>query len=315
MKAWTRTQEVTMAGLPHQGVVVGVDGYPSSQAALEWAAEEALRFNTGLHLLHATDIDWLVAASLISRADDHPVTDAILDAAVDQLQRRFPDLRVSAQATTGTAAQDLTCASVHAREIVLGSHGRAQSRLPLGSVAHAVAMHAACPVVVVRESGNPEARTGPVVVGVDGSELSLSAVDFALEQAARRGTSMIAIHAWWVEFVDGVVVTTPGSAQWQKAAERMRLDVAETLAGCRERYPDVDVSVRLEQARPADALVEASEYASLVVVGARGHGGFAGLLLGSVSRELLMHAAGPVAVARSAPPIRGSRTHAEDSEP
>jgi nucleotide-binding universal stress UspA family protein len=252
---------------------------------------------------------------LISRAEDHPVTDDVLDVAVGQLRQRFPDLAVSAQATTGTAAHDLTRASAQAREIVVGSHGHAQSRLPLGSVAHAVAMHADCPVVVVRESGNADARSGPVVVGVDGSELSAYAVDFALEQAAHRGTSLIAIHAWWVEFVDGVVVTTEGSAQWQKAAERMRLDVAETLAGCRERHPDVEVTVRLEQSRPADALVGASEYASLVVVGARGHGGFAGLLLGSVSRELLMHAAGPVAVARSASPIRSSTTPTEEAKP
>jgi nucleotide-binding universal stress UspA family protein len=304
-----------MAGLPHENVVVGIDGSKPSLVAMEWAAEEALRFNTGVKLLHATDLDWLVAAALISRAEDHPVTDEVLDVAADQLRQQFPGLRVSAQATTGTAAHDLTYASTHAREIVVGSHGHSQSRLPLGSAANAVAMHAACPVVVVREYANPDARFGPVVVGVDGSQLSVSAVDFAFEQADHRGTSVVALRAWWLEFVDGVVVTTPGSPQWQKAAERMRLDVAETLAGCRERYPDVDVTVRLEQARPAEALVEASEYASLVVVGARGWGGFAGLLLGSGSRELLMHAVGPVAVARSVSPIRSSTATAKEATP
>jgi nucleotide-binding universal stress UspA family protein len=300
MEASDQTEEDLMADLLHPGtIVVGVDGSKSSQIALEWAAEEAQRFHTGLHLLHATDIDWLVAASLISHAEDHPVTDDVLDAATSQLRSRFPDIRVTAQATTGTAAHDLTSVSARAaREIVVGSHGRSESRLPLGSVAHAVAMHAACPVVVVREAGAHAARSGPVVVGVDGSALSANAVEFALEQAARRGTSLVAVHAWWLEFVDGVVVTTPGTPEWEKAAERMRLDVAETLAGRRERYPDVDVSIRLMHARPAEALVEASEQACLVVVGARGCGGFAGLLLGSVSREVVMQAAAPVAVVR-----------------
>lgn len=80
----------------------------------------------------------------------------------------------------------------------------------------------------------------------------------------------------------------------------MLLEVAETLAGHRDRYPDVEVAVQLVHDRPAESLVEASEDAPLVVVGARGRGGFAGLLLGSVSRELLMHASGPVAVVRQA---------------
>lgn len=183
-----------MAPLPHtEAIVVGVDGSKQSQIALGWAAAEAQRFGTGLHLLHATDIDWLVAASLISRAEDHPSSDDVLDAATSQLRAQFPGLRVSSQATTGSPAHDLIEASRRAREVVVGAHGRAPSHVPLGSVAHAVAMHAVCPVVVVRESGN--ALAGPVVVGVDGSPLSAGAVGFALEQAARRGTSVVAIHA------------------------------------------------------------------------------------------------------------------------
>lgn len=288
-----------MASGPHPGsILVGIDGSKQSEVAIEWAASEAQRLNVGLHLLHATDIDWLVAASLISRAEENPTSDEVLDAAVGRVREQFPRLRVSAQATTGSPAHDLTKISVQAREVVVGAHGRTPSHVPLGSVAHAVAMHAACPVVVVRAPVNAAALSGPVVVGVDGSAVSAKAVAFALEQASLRGTSLVAIHAWWLEVVEGVVATTPGGPEWRRAEELMQLGVAETLAGHRDRYPDVDVSVRLVRTRPAEALVEASADASLVVVGARGRGGFAGLLLGSVSREVLLNAAGPVAVVR-----------------
>jgi nucleotide-binding universal stress UspA family protein len=136
----------------------------------------------------------------------------------------------------------------------------------------------------------------PVVVGVDGSASSLRAVDFAFDEAARRATRLVAVHSWWIEVVEGMVVTTPGSPQWQLAAERMHADVAESLAGHRERYPEVDVEMRMVNDHPVDALVSASGDAALLVVGSRGRGGFAGLLLGSVSRGALTRASCPVAV-------------------
>ena len=85
-------------------------------------------------------------------------------------------------------------------------------------------------------------------------------------------------------------MTTPGSPQWREVRERQRLTVGETMAGWQEKYPDVKVEVHIEHGRPADALVAASERASLLVVGARGRGGFGGLLLGSVSHAVLHRA-------------------------
>ena len=288
-----------MAAPFHPGsIVVGVDGSKHAGHAVTWAAEEAQRQGGRLQLLHAVDIDWLVAATVIRRTHDRPTTDDVVDQAMAQVREGFPDLEVTAQATTGTPAHDLIQASAHAAEVVVGARGRTGAQLPLGSVAHAVAMHAACPVVVVRESDWRPAATAPVVVGVDGSARSAKAIDFALEQAARRGVRLVVLHAWWLEFVDGVVVTTPGSPEWQRTEELLRLGVAESLAGRRQNHPDVEVVTEIVHTRPAEALVEASQTASLVVVGARGRGGFAGLLLGSVSRELLMHASGPVAVVR-----------------
>ncbi|HET7477138.1 MAG TPA: universal stress protein [Dermatophilaceae bacterium] len=292
-----------MASPAHPGsIVVGVDGSPLSDLAVDWAAAEAHRHAVPLHLLHAVNLDWLVAASVISDATEHPAADEVLERAADRARAAFAGLRVTAQVTTGSAAHDLVRASADAREVVLGAHGRTRSHVPLGSIGTAVAMHAECPVVVARpyaaaEPASDRAR-GPVVVGVDGSALSARAIDFAVEHAALTGTSVVAVHAWWLDFIEGEIPTEADSADWQRARELMEVRVAESLAGRRERYPDVEVSPRFVHAPPGDALVEASAEASLLVVGARGRGGFSALLLGSVSRGVLMRAACPVAVVR-----------------
>ncbi|WP_228985011.1 universal stress protein, partial [Streptomyces sp. DH12] len=82
-----------------------------------------------------------------------------------------------------------------------------------------------------------------------------------------------------------------------EAEERL---VSEALAGCRERYPGVSVESRAPRGQTREALIEASRSARLLVVGARGRGGFAGLTLGSVSQAVLHHAYCPVAVVRGA---------------
>jgi nucleotide-binding universal stress UspA family protein len=281
---------------PHS-VVVGVDGSAGSDAALDWAVDEATRRRLPLHLVHATNVDYLVAAAMLNPADAPPAVDDLVEAARDKVLAGSPDLRVTAEASTGAAAHDLVHRSEQAECVVVGAHGRSGVRGALGSVSLQVAMHARCPVVVIRttEAGRPE---GPVVVGVDGSATSHEALGHAFEWASLRGVPLTVVYAWWIEFVDGVVVTTPGSPQWRAVEERQRLVVAETMAGWRERFPDVAVDVRIEHSRPVDAITAASEGASLVVVGARGRGGFRGLLLGSVSHGVLHRAHCPVAVVR-----------------
>jgi nucleotide-binding universal stress UspA family protein len=278
-------------------IVVGVDGSAGSQAALEWAVDDASRRRLRLHLVHATNIDYLVAASMLNPADAPGVADDLVEAAQEQVRRTSPDLTVTAEASTGAPAHDLIQRSEGAEAVVVGARGKGPVRGALGSVSLQVAMHARCPVVVVR-GGEPELRTGPVVVGIDGSALSREALGYAFEQASLRDAALVVVYAWGIEFVDGVVVTTPGTPQWDKAVERQRLTVAETMAGWQEKYPDVEVEVRIEHGRPRDTLAAASQAASLVVVGARGRGGFRGLLLGSVSHAVLHAAPCPVAVVR-----------------
>lgn len=282
----------------HPGaVVVGVDGSEGSNAALAWAVDEASRRRLPLHLVHATNIDYLVAAAMLNPATAPEALDDLVEAARDWVLTTSPGLHVTAEASTGSAAHDLVRRSQGAECVVVGAEGKRAVRGALGSVSLQVAMHAKSPVVVVRGRDAGTAG-GPIVVGVDGSALSRDAVGYAFEQASLREAPLLVVYAWWIEFVDGVVVTTPGSPQWAQVEERQRLTVAETMAGWQEKYPDVRVEVRIEHNRPIEALAAASEGARLAVVGARGRGGFRGLMLGSVSHGVLHRAHCPVAVVR-----------------
>src|SRR5699024_8798009 len=101
---------------------------------------------------------------------------------------------------------------------------------------------------------------------------------------------------WNVEVENGVVVTEPGSAEWETVDRRYR-DMAErTIAADREAHPEIDVTVEVHHGRAADVLVEVAQGADLLVVGSRGRGGFRGMLLGSVSQRVLGRATCPVGV-------------------
>ncbi len=144
--------------------------------------------------------------------------------------------------------------------------------------------------VVTRMPYHPDSKR--VVVGVDGSTGSRKALEFAFEHADRSGSSVTAVHAW-----RNLARGFPGGGLIEEiqAAERV---LAEALAGFADQYPDVEVTTEAVPMAPQRALADASTAAELVVVGSRGLGAFAGLLLGSVSQSVLHHAHCPVAVVR-----------------
>jgi nucleotide-binding universal stress UspA family protein len=154
-----------------------------------------------------------------------------------------------------------------------------------------VAGHTTCPVAVVRQP--PAQPRGEVVVGVDGSPAGAEAVGFAFAEASFRGAVLRAVHAWSRPIAGGGPFAL---ADAEEMAQDERRVLAEALVGWSERYPDVKVTERLEHGHPVDVLREASTRADLLVVGSRGRGDLAGLLLGSVSHSLLHHAACPLAV-------------------
>ena len=140
-----------------------------------------------------------------------------------------------------------------------------------------------------------------IVVGVDGSEESRKALEFACAAAAPSGADVVAL-ATWTE--PPVPVDPPfGSVPWG-ASSTMQEVVTRLVDGvvdeAQERHPDVKIHRQVEPGNAAQALIDASKDADLVVVGSRGHGGFAGMLLGSVSQHVAAHSACTVVVARLA---------------
>jgi nucleotide-binding universal stress UspA family protein len=224
----------------------------------------------------------------------------LLIAAETRAQLAAPDVKVTSQLVVGDAAPALLQCARDAELLVVGSRGLGGFLgLLVGSVGVAVAAHAPCPVIVVRPRPDNRPRTvgDSVVVGADGSELSAAAIQFAFQTAARRKVGLTAVRVW----------TPPRSAHparipLDKIEATERRQLLDTLKDSRQRFPDVDVELELvRDNHPGRALIESSTQACLVVVGTRGHGGFAGLLLGSVSQSVLEHASCPVAVVRRRP--------------
>ena len=284
-------------------MVVGADGSAPGLEAVAWAAREAEIRHVALQVVHALarpahlPLDAALPRSVRERF--RVTADAVVEEALLRARAEAPDADVSGLVIPGEPLSVLVAQTRSAAMAAVGHRGLNGFRgTPLGSVATGLAAHAECPVVVVREPARP---AGPVVLGVDGSAAGKAAVRFAFQEASVQGADINAVHAWttWNAPMPPPTDETEPYAYGpgMLAAEEERL-LAETLAGMRTRYPDVRVERSTVHGPARSALIEASRTARLTVVGSRGRGGFAGLLLGSVSRAVLHHAHSPVAVVR-----------------
>jgi nucleotide-binding universal stress UspA family protein len=174
--------------------------------------------------------------------------------------------------------------------VVVGARGQGSlAGLLLGSVGSQVAECASGRVVVVRGHWRVPGRIpGPIVVGTEGSDASEAAVEFAFEEAALRGTFLLAVCA----LADAPATLGGG--------RRVRADFEHLITGWERKHPEVAVRRHIADGAARGALLEAAHDAQMLVVGARGSGGIAGMMLGSVGRALLQHAPCPVGVAHSA---------------
>ncbi|MCE7000675.1 universal stress protein [Saccharothrix sp. S26] len=279
-------------------IVVGVDGSESALTAVRWAAEEAARHRVPLRLVHAYELpgrgypEMLVSGREVREAFEEQGR-AWLETAASSVRDLVPEVRTSVVVAQPAAA--MVDASREARLVVLGSQGLgAFLGMLVGSVAVSVAAHGRSPVVVVR---GPYPATGPVVLGVDGSPAGEAAIALAFEEASVRAAALVALMAW-TPLLAGTPYADTIRVQWQDMEEQQRQLLAQRLAGWQEKYPDVAVDRRVVRERAAKALIDASRDAQLLVVGSRGRGGFAGLLLGSTSQALVHHASCPLAVVR-----------------
>ncbi|MGS2617020.1 universal stress protein [Micromonospora sp. LZ34] len=272
-------------------VVVGVDGSPPSLVAAEHAAQAALGRGRPLHLVHGYlhPLGYGVPLNPYDLGIPAPTEEAqkMLAQTAAHLTARWPGLTVEVRQVAGGPGATLVEESKRAELLVVGSRGHGGfAGLLLGSVGNQVAAHAHCPVLVVRPAEQPVPATGPVLVGLDGSEPAELAVGYAADEAARREVGLVLVHV------------APAAGDAAEQAELGGL-LATAAASVRGSHPGVAVEERiLRGAGPEQALVDASRDAALVVVGSRGRGGFTGMLLGSVSQALVQHAHCPVLVAR-----------------
>ncbi len=286
----------------HLGVVVGVDGSPSSTMAVRWAARKASMRNVGLTVVHVSEPPavWPAAPipAVIYQRHDEEVRKLVADAikiAEDSVQNgNRPE--IDSELLRAAPVPTLIDLSKEAHMMVVGCRGQdALQRTLLGSVSTGLIHHAHCPVAVIHDEApillGPSQL--PVLVGVDGSPASEQATAIAFDEASFRGVDLLAVHAWTDSDTSGVL-----SRQWSALQSQAAEILAERLAGWQERYPDVTVHRRLVLDRPARHLLDESESAQLVVVGSHGRGGFAGMLLGSVSTAVAHAARIPVIVAR-----------------
>ena len=290
-------------------IVVGVDGSAASYGAVRWAAHEAVIRSTRLLLLCCVDDDLITLS-------DYPIPDAYFDLLNERADKDLTEAKALAETEIAEAGADiaidtkrLLCEprlglqrmSESAELLVMGAEGQTP-RVPglLGRVADALTSHAACPVVVVREHPGPvqDNTPNPVVVGVDGSRSGESAVRLAYEEASLRNAPLVAIHAWNFTRLRPVFKPDRAGLSWDDARTAEEAVLAESLAGYREKYPDLEVSQLVVDGEPVAALRDASAQAALLVLGSRGRGNFIARVLGSTSRVLLNTASCPVLIAR-----------------
>lgn len=288
--------------MPHEKVVVvGVDGSEASLAAVDWAVAEATRTGWRLHVVCAYALPSFTAASLdggYAAMDDTAIqqgAQAVVDAAVARAEGS--GLVVTSSLETGDPAGVLVDLSREASLVVVGTRGGGgfTDRL-LGTVSSALPAHAHCPTVVVPvREGRRYTPVERIVVGVDGSDSAKVALSRAVEEAALWGAELSAVAAV-------PIATGAGAMAWLPATvdrDEVLADVREGLGvAVKSAVGDRDVRVRQHalDGNAAALMAEFSTAVELVVVGSRGRGGFAGLLLGSTSQAVLQHAASPVMV-------------------
>ncbi|WP_063833395.1 universal stress protein [Streptomyces sp. NRRL F-5727] len=271
-------------------VLAGVDPRELSVPALVWAADEAVRRGARLRLVVAVPPvhDRLGYDARAHQRSLRIRGESALAHAQDLVRGLHEGLWTVTELVDGAPATVLRERTRGTALAVVGSRrlGRAAEVLSEGSVAVPLAARADCAVVVVREPEHTAVRPPLIVVGVDGSRDCRAAVAFAAAEASLREARLMAIWVWPRPLL-------PHGDETEGLADRRRL-LAEAVAGCAERHPDLHVEQQVMRGHPVDELTRASREALAVVVGRRGRGGYSGMRLGSTVHGLLHHAACPV---------------------
>lgn len=249
----------------HRPVVVGIDGSPAADVAITWGTREAATLRSPLHLVYA-----VAPGSSPAQAGE------VVHKAVAQARGLAPGIVIDSRIESGSPSAALVKASGSAAVVVIGSRGLGVMIGALvGSTGLDLAANARCPMVVVRpDLGSPGVR---VVIGYDGSPASDTALDHGLEHAHRHDLAV------------RVIAAEPAGTALHRITENELREAVHSRGGH-------DAELVHITGHPAEHILRLSSDAALIVLGARGRGGFAGMLIGSVSQTVLHHADCPVAI-------------------
>lgn len=282
-------------------IVVGVDGSTHADIALRWAAREAELTGAQLYLVYAYPRRY---GRQRSPEQDHEQAVKMLDTVVDRNRAALEAVswRSHAQsAGRGSPATVLIDEAQQADLIAVGNRGGGGfSDLLLGSTSYRLTSGTTTPVVVVRADLPSKVVDGPfplpVVVGVDGSETSDRALRWAAAEARRRDVTLNVLHAAPLptHFAMSAVPDVDQERELVISEGQKVIDRAVEHAG--DALDGLDVRTHALVGPIADAMATFAGSRHLIVVGARGHSYFVGLMLGSTSHQILHHAKAPVVI-------------------
>ena len=275
-------------------VICGYDGSRDARRAVAWAAAWARDHGTTLRVISADRaVGRVVQFDETARAN-------VEGAMRDQLGELTYDVDTTFSVVADNPVGALVAAAEGASAVVVGSRGlTAREDFAMGSTSAGVVEHATCPVIVITPHTPDTPPAGPVVLAADGSAAGDPAVAFAFAEAERRRVGVRAVHTVEVPRLPGASLFDLDELAESVLAEDEK-EVTDALAPHEARHPEVSVDLVLVVGEPAPTIAAEAADAALLVTGSRGHGGFAGMLLGSVSRRLLQTAPCAVVVVRHA---------------
>lgn len=281
---------------PENAIVVAV-GYRGCDAALKFAVAEAERTDSPLHLVQVSSLpdtgEYAGYDAPNSQGEDAAFEQVLGDA------RKLAS--EAAVAVTGERVEDrshIACLVRHAddgRAIVL-QHRRvgALHRVITGSTTNGVAARATVPVFSVPEAWSPSSPGSPVTAAVQDASEASALLRAAFAEARRRHAGLVVLHAWW--FATGFDVAVVDDTMRSDWTRRFESSVDPLLHEMRAEFPDVNVSIQVRHAPPAEAILDAAAQSDLLVIGRRHHLLPLGTHLGPVARAALNHSACPVLV-------------------
>jgi nucleotide-binding universal stress UspA family protein len=272
-------------------IAVGVDGRAPGRAALRWAMEHAAATDADVLVIYVVGTD---LASIGSRDDDEVERDArrILEGDAAFARGLNPSVPVTTRLMHGSPMRQLITASKTVSMVVVGTHktGFIRGRV-FGSRSIVLAAGSRNPVIVIPESSGRHRRG--VVVGVDDSLAGRAAVQFGAAEAVRTGEPLRLISAWRLPEDDLADFHREND---DRHADEVRAMLDAEADRVRADFPTADVHCRIIRLPAAEALVDASASAALVVLGNSGPISDGQGLLGSVAHDVLVNLAGPTVI-------------------